>query len=535
MVEGKCFGNVIGSRTDGHPKPLEVGTLVVNPYPVPTTLRKTSEHDSARQFLVLSNPTHVFPSDSTRTMEITSHFSDNANDMPRNEQINLHEEEQYSFPHGRQPFYRRRWFLLSLGGFAIVLIAIGIMGSKTSSKGTSVSMNSLRAPEVQVSQDLFEANKKEFGSLLVTYYDEMGFDWTPLGDANSPQGMALQYTCGHDQYAANDRTQNLQTYALATFYYATFGQKHVYFQEEPFGWAEQSNWITSRDYCQWQGVECTGGAVTGIILEENQLLGVIPQDIALLKELVVLDLTTNYLYADESNLDWLSYMNKLEELDMDDNYVYTENGLPRQIADMASLEHINLSYNLLQGPLDNAMFANLAQLTHLEIESNYLTGQIPIAIQKSTSLIYLYIRRNEFTIDLPSLLKAGHLPNIFALWLDKNNVTGRIPTTIGLLTDMASFSLTDTFVSGPIPTEMGNIARMQRIWLYDNELTGTIPPQIASWSKIEVFEVKNNNLSGSMPSAICQTVQASNYQFKALTADCAEVHCPLDTCCTECY
>jgi hypothetical protein len=121
-----------------------------------------------------------------------------------------------------------------------------------------------------------------------------------------------------------------------------------------------------------------------------------------------------------------------------------------------------------------------------------------------------------------------------AMWLDANTITGTLPTELGLLTELASLSITNGTLTGPIPTQLGSIASLRRLWLYGNDLTGKIPSQLANLANLEVLEVQRNFLTGSMPEPICAIVQGQGYEHKSLTADCAELTCASPGCCTHC-
>jgi Leucine-rich repeat (LRR) protein len=119
--------------------------------------------------------------------------------------------------------------------------------------------------------------------------------------------------------------------------------------------------------------------------------------------------------------------------------------------------------------------------------------------------------------------------------LDSNEIVGSIPTEIGLLTELASISITNSTLSGPIPTEMGNLSELRRLWLYDNQLSGIIPSQMSNLAILEVLELHLNDISGAMPAGVCASIEKSEFESKALTADCvSEVTCAVD-CCTKCY
>lgn len=114
-------------------------------------------------------------------------------------------------------------------------------------------------------------------------------------------------------------------------------------------------------------------------------------------------------------------------------------------------------------------------------------------------------------------------------------MTGTIPTEIGLLTELASVSMTNSTLSGPIPSQMGNLLGLRRLWLYNNELTGTVPASLDKLTDLEVLELHGNDLGGAMPQGICFNIGESDYELKSLTTDCKnEVTCSKD-CCTQCF
>lgn len=120
--------------------------------------------------------------------------------------------------------------------------------------------------------------------------------------------------------------------------------------------------------------------------------------------------------------------------------------------------------------------------------------------------------------------------------MDSNTMTGTIPTEIGLMTTMATLSMTNATLVGTIPTEIGNLAGLRRLWLYNNKLNGTIPTQFNSLDKLEVLELHHNEFTGEMPEKVCGSVAASIYEYKSLTSDCLkEVTCDMPGCCTECF
>jgi len=122
------------------------------------------------------------------------------------------------------------------------------------------------------------------------------------------------------------------------------------------------------------------------------------------------------------------------------------------------------------------------------------------------------------------------------MWLDGNAITGTIPTEIGLMTGLASFSAANATLTGTIPEEIGNLNQLRRLWLFNNGLSGNIPEALNKLDLLEVVELHGNKLKGDMPQGVCSAVDNSDYEYKSLTSDCKKaVTCATPECCTQCF
>eukprot|EP00525_Craspedostauros_australis_P002463 CAMPEP_0198135044 /NCGR_PEP_ID=MMETSP1442-20131203/60386_1 /TAXON_ID= /ORGANISM="Craspedostauros australis, Strain CCMP3328" /LENGTH=535 /DNA_ID=CAMNT_0043796203 /DNA_START=18 /DNA_END=1625 /DNA_ORIENTATION=+ len=476
-----------------------------------------------------------------------------------------------------------KWFLLLVGillGVLIIVVSVAGGGSKKSSSSKAPAATE-RAPVTQPPivvdpATLDEVVLDELLVKLLAIYEDNDMPNDAVKDdstGTTPQKLAYWWLASDKTWDSLSTKDLTQRYALATFYYATNYKENAMIGEGDDGfapWTDAYLWLSEEHTCEWKGIECAGNKeVTKIKLEENGLTGSLPIELSLVgKSIVELDLTSNFIHMQHSMYDVFETFVNLEIFFMDDNFLQTfNNGLPWQFRKLTSLIKVRLSYNLLEGDLTkaNEVFKAWKNLEHLEIESNYFEGDMPPAIVEMTNLVYLYMRRNDMTINL-DFLKAGTLVNLFAVWLDNNKISGQIPTEIGTIGTLASLSITiavwldnnkisgqipteigtigtlaslsitnSTTLGGPIPTEMGNLSELRRVWLFMNKLTGKIPAEMENLSELEVFEVYGNNLSGSMPQGICDNVRGSGYDRLALTSDCkAKVQCSLN-CCTDCF
>ena len=474
---------------------------------------------------------------------------DNHNDGP----ASIQTEDEYQHNSISQlrddsnvPWHRRKSVRYTLLGAVVLVVIIVIAVPVSNANKAAASANAkLASPNIpviatpEVSPQEHESNQDDLSATLLTYYNTYSLDWKPVTDASSPQALSVEWVAGEQQYKALDAPRRIQRYVLAVLYYSTFNVQHSHYNtargDVPQGWTSALNWISAEHECDWEGVTCEGDAVVGLLLREHSLSGSLPLELAFLStSLLSLDFTSNFLYMDgDATTTPLSHLDHVATLLLEDNYVYATNGLPNGMDAMTALKKVTLSYNLLQGPFNGAVFGKLAMLTHLDVESNYIAGTLPSELLKLPDLVDLYIRSNLLELHLPTVLGNGTWPSLYAVWMDSNNVTGPIPPSIADKKGLASFSITNTTLHGPIPTEIGLLTGLRRVWLYNNDLTGSVPTQLAALSLLEVLELHGNpSLEGIMPSGICTTIKAAEFEFKSLTATCASLDCD---CCTECY
>jgi len=354
-----------------------------------------------------------------------------------------------------------------------------------------------------------------------------------FSDATSYQSKALAWLkTGTTVYSD---AQVVQRYALACLYYSTNAVQTKY-TDVQFGsnvvlpWQVNTNWLSDSTVCGWYRITCDSSGLVGKIeLYQNVLTGSLPEELTLLKEsLYYLDLYLNLIHNEgDTGNGWLGKLTNLKNLYYGSNY-FQYDGIPPQISNLPLLESYDCSYNLYFGNLTEKIFANLPKLFYLSMGGNQYSSSIPASIYSLPSLERLYIESSDLTGNLEFL---QNMPTILEFWMDDNpNITGTIPTTIGLVTTLASLSLTKLSLKGPLPSELGKLSGMVQMWLYDNALTGTIPSEIGNLAAMSIFEVNSTSIQGTMPSEICALT--SNLLI-SLAADCkSEVNC---TCCTECY
>jgi len=94
---------------------------------------------------------------------------------------------------------------------------------------------------------------------------------------------------------------------------------------------------------------------------------------------------------------------------------------------------------------------------------------------------------------------------LIRLHLPDNNLVGRLPTEISLLSSLTSVQLNDNSLSGSLPPEIGNMAGVRHILLQNNILTGDIPEGVGESDQLDLMRLDGNDLSGELPTQICDS------------------------------
>ena len=176
---------------------------------------------------------------------------------------------------------------------------------------------------------------------------------------------------------------------------------------------------------------------------------------------------------------------------------------------------------MIDGGLTNENFAGLDNLEYAVLEGVSFSSPVPSVFGTLASLKYLYLTDSYITGDL-SFMKT--MPQIVELWIDSNpGLSGPIPTEVGNLGTLASFSVVKNGLVGPLPTEMGLMTELIQFWCYDNNMNGDIPTEFGGLPRLKVFQVEGNDFSGSMPDEVCANTEDNFGALEVIGADCDEV------------
>lgn len=221
--------------------------------------------------------------------------------------------------------------------------------------------------------------------------------------------------------------------ALVALYEATDGDN----------WTTNAGWLAGPP-SSWAGVTVNGGAVTVLVLANNNLVGTIPSE----------------------------------------------------LGDLSSVQEINFWQNQLNGSIP-AELSQLSNLQSLDLGSNNLGGAIPAALGQLTNLQRLLLFNNSLSGAIPAEL--GQLANLQEINFWQNQLGGAIPAELGQLANLIDLQLHENQLSGTIPSQLGDLSNLQFLYLGTNNLAGPLPDELSQLGSLEQLFVNDTNLTGPIP------------------------------------
>lgn len=138
----------------------------------------------------------------------------------------------------------------------------------------------------------------------------------------------------------------------------------------------------------------------------------------------------------------------------------------------------------------------------LTTEYNQLNGKVPTELGLLTSLLFLDLEFNNITGTIPTEL--CRLTSLEHLSLRGNLFTGTLPSCMGQWTNLVYFDVELNQLQGSLPqgNALCNMTQLETLNVHENMLTGSIPTCIGQWSSLSGFFASENFLKGEIPSEI---------------------------------
>ena len=273
--------------------------------------------------------------------------------------------------------------------------------------------------------------------------------------------------------------------------------KKVYDSLGGSGWINKTNWptpgnwpasVTSAEFDTWQGIAVNNGDITGIALNDNNLVGKLPRDIGKLKKLTSLYLPSNKITG----------------------------RIPAAFGELINLTSLYLADNELRGSLPESL-GNMSSLQTLYLSDNSLSGQIPSTFSALHELIYVYMHNNMLSGNLNAL---GNCSKIKSFNVGNNDFTGTIPSGCGSWTDLVNWSCYNNHFTGTLPAGIfSNRPSLTYVNVNDNELEGEFPSILGS-PLLASLAAANNSFTalpaGLLSNTVLTVMDFRNNELKAL-------------------
>ncbi|GLU19496.1 hypothetical protein SLE2022_357450 [Rubroshorea leprosula] len=166
------------------------------------------------------------------------------------------------------------------------------------------------------------------------------------------------------------------------------------------------------------------------------------------------------------------------------------------------LTKLDLGNNNLTSSTFHWLFKFSKSLVYLDLYYNQFQGLIPENLGHMTYLETLNLYGNQFEGGIPK--SFGNLCNLFSLGLSNNNLDGLLPEIIGNLSgclqlSLESLNLGANKIKGPfLPDMIKKFSSLRILNLDDTQLSGTVPKSIGLLSNLEVIYISSNYLNGTI-------------------------------------
>ncbi|GAV77368.1 Pkinase domain-containing protein/LRR_1 domain-containing protein [Cephalotus follicularis] len=276
----------------------------------------------------------------------------------------------------------------------------------------------------------------------------------------------------------------------------------------------------------WDGIGCTKSRVTSITLANVDLKGQLSSDIPSLTELGMLDLSYNKRLTG-------SIPRSFGDLKKLTNLILVGCGLtgpiPDTIGSLQRLIYLSLNSNSFSGPIP-ASIGNLSNLYWLDLADNKLDGTIPVShgttpgLDNLVNTKHFHFGQNELSGTIPPNLFSSNMTLIHVLF-ESNQLTGSLPSTLGLVQTLEAVRFDRNQLSGPVPSNINNLTNVNELFLSNNRLTGLVP-NLTGMILLQYLDMSNNSFDASDAPSWFSTLQS----LTTLMMDSTQLrgHVPVD-------
>ncbi|XP_062224047.1 tyrosine-sulfated glycopeptide receptor 1-like isoform X2 [Phragmites australis] len=165
--------------------------------------------------------------------------------------------------------------------------------------------------------------------------------------------------------------------------------------------------------------------------------------------------------------------------------------------------NVSLASRGLEGHISQSV-GNLTGLQHLNLSYNSLSGDLPLKLVSSSSIIVLDVSFNKLKGDLHELSSSTPSQPLKVLNISSNLFTGELTSTTWTgMQNLITLNASNNSFTGQIPSHFCNISPSFAVLvLCYNKFSGSIPLGLGNCSMLRVLKAGHNNLSGALPNEL---------------------------------
>ncbi|XP_039022465.1 receptor-like protein EIX2 [Hibiscus syriacus] len=215
---------------------------------------------------------------------------------------------------------------------------------------------------------------------------------------------------------------------------------------------------------------------------------------------------------------WLKFQKKLSLLDL--SHAGIADVVPTWFLNL-SFQHrkLNLSSNQLTGGIPYLTVGDIVDLS-----SNRFSGPLPRLLQP---LVYLSLSRNLFSGSLSEFVCNSSVTSMIALHIDTNLLSGEIPDCWNRWWSLWLLNLGNNNLTGRIPSSLGDL-ELKMLNLRNNSMFGELPSNLQSWWGLSFLDLSENHFSGRIHAWISDGL--SNLMVLSLRSNNFVGHIPHQIC-----
>jgi Leucine-rich repeat (LRR) protein len=149
----------------------------------------------------------------------------------------------------------------------------------------------------------------------------------------------------------------------------------------------------------------------------------------------------------------------------------------------------------------------------LNLSDNDLSGSIPSSYFIPSQLNYISLTRNIISGVIPDAI--GNFSSLGILLLAQNNIQGNIPGSITKIPNLQVLDLSYNNLTGSVPQKLYNITNLTYLGLGVNQLVGRIPSDIGNTlPNIQTIVLEGNKFEGPLPVSLVAAYKHQALQFR---------------------